>query len=825
MGAISVLGVDVDTTGLQRAQGVVSSLSQAMQETAARATSVERAFMATDGVMQRFIADLDRAIPGIEDYAAAMQKARSDSEAYAEALQKVAATSEEISAPSIDPGQINSATAQINSYDQAINKLASDAEEAQQALSGLGAKSFGKGGIPQIPVLGPTSPIGGNAAAIASDMEKVATQSKGAAQALVETGVAAEKAAVGLRSPAASMRELLVLIHEAASGNWRRVPGSALIEVQNVAGVQGAIAVLGVLAATAVTVGSGFAVLNNQLSRAFGKDSDLSKGLGLTKDQIDKLKEDEVSLGVTFGDRFKATFETMFDDLKKAMSEQGKAAQSAFNGISDFLAAWFPKVVGWWAGLFSASIKVLTDFESAVIGTFGNVFIGLYNAVAPAITKLFEVLRGPLNAYIDGFNAVFHLKIPDVPAVNFQPMKEVSHAAFTDIAKDAANTFKQVSSSTTSYLDGLFPRIEDRARKDRIKEIQDDLGKGKRGAVPTDTALNSLVSDISQVQAAYDKLSANISKGLGDISIETPLADLEKKDLEALKALRPQFEAAEKALHDAKTTAQKDAAQQALDSLKTQQSEIMKDFKNAGSEAGKEFLAGFQATGKLDVSKLQLSGNDYEAAVYAEQIKLTAQSNKLKSDGYLLTKQELDAQTAIVRAKAEGIVKDNQDQAVIDKQVQIQQQAQALAKVQSAIDTGSYENYQLAVKINDLRKEGKIFDDAKLQNLAQQEVAEQRIADLENIRIARLKAISETSSLDKASSSLDSASDSFWTNFLANGNKAFGTLGTSLKQIFTSVAADGLRAGFEPVLNYLKDTLRDVFSSVFEGVKNRFQAS
>lgn len=176
-----------------------------------------------------------------------------------------------------------------------------------------------------------------------------------AAAASVESATVQVAAHGAVGASSLQVRESLVLLREAARGNWTRFGGSITI----LAGAFGLLeTVLIPVAAVLGAVAAGFAVAENQINQ---HPIDLTQGFGLDDTQIARLTEkfgDATAIHVTFWDTVKATFQVGWNDIGTKDSE----------GMGKLEAGW-----NWYVGV------VETYYEDLIGGT-----IGVVRAVAEA---------------------------------------------------------------------------------------------------------------------------------------------------------------------------------------------------------------------------------------------------------------------------------------------------------------------------------------------------------------------------------------------------------------------------------------------------------
>lgn len=333
------------------------------------------------------------------------------------------------------------------------------------------------------------------AAATVTAQEAVATAT--AESAAVQ--VAANEAVTG---SSIKVRESLVLLREASRGNWTRFAGSVSI----LAGAFGLLqTVIVPLVVVAATLGAVFLVAENQINQSSG---DLTRGLGLTADQLAKVKDRYV----TFMDTFKATFQVLGTDMSSALGAAGGVWQSTLNA----LAYTGQTVLMFLAGAFKGTFDAIGAVWKLLPAAIGDALISTANATISAVQWMInEVIQG-INYVSDKANsaseAVGGSKLfGAIGSVDLGQIKNTfagaGNAAAASFTQALVNGFKSGSNSVPKF----FSDVADQARKDAIANIMKEAGKPKGGG-EVDGAQKQLTETENQL-AAQTKLNAAVAGG------------------------------------------------------------------------------------------------------------------------------------------------------------------------------------------------------------------------------------------------------------------------------------------------------------------------
>ena len=456
-------------------------------------------------------------------------------------------------------------------------------------------------------------------------------------------------------------------------------------------------------------------------------------------------------------------------------------------------------------------VKFFTDMGSAIGGVIYNALVPAFNAVLPAFNAFINAIRGPLNAVIDAFNIGQTAKVPEIPKVDFKPLQQNSHVAFNQIGADISATYKSAYDQAYSYAEGFSSRAEDRARKDRIKLIQEDLGDPKKGR--EDPNIAGFQAQLIDYQTQSTKLEALRAANVGNADYETT----------AIGQLAEAYDKTKKAFADyveAKASKNALAARQAKDAA----DQALKDYKDQQAEAENLAKQSFQSQGKAAAASATATDGAFAGAVVAEQYKLVEQRVELKREGANLDDAENAKllQRNDILNRAFKIVTDTQSAQRDALNQSIDGTAKEQAAQQKALNSNDYEAYQLATAKYQLEQKYALLKGDELDKAARELVAQQKLTEEQKTQAAQLKSVSLDTSVNSAASSLNAASNKFWANVVVDGGAAFQTLGQDLTNIFRSTVADGLKAGFQPVLSWLQDGLKSAVSSVFTGVRDSF---
>jgi hypothetical protein len=246
--------------------------------------------------------------------------------------------------------------------------------------------------------------------------------------------VAAHEAVAG---SSIKIRESLVLLREASVGNFTRMAGSASI----LAAAFGLVnTVLLPALAIGAALGAVFLVATQQINKGSG---DLTKGLGLTADQLDRVKQRTV----TFGDTVKATFQVLIKDTVDLWGQKNiDAVVAAFNYIVKFVAGSIATVIGVVVGAVWSIEEAWKSLPTWLGGSnksfsFGDVGKAFMSGVADA-------RKSVLNFYSDVADQARKNRVAEILKEAGKPGRTPGQGEVDRAAKQLTETQNQLTAQT-----------------------------------------------------------------------------------------------------------------------------------------------------------------------------------------------------------------------------------------------------------------------------------------------------------------------------------------------------------------------------------------
>lgn len=265
------------------------------------------------------------------------------------------------------------------------------------------------------------------------------------------------------------VRETLVAVREIARGDFTRLAGSLSILAQAFGVLYAALVPIAVIA---VVVGGALALVKNQINEGVNGSGDLTRSLGLTADQLERVKDRYV----TFGDTIKAVFQVIGERLSGAGI--GHAWQSFWDGVAWVIEQTMEYVVGTVLGgvrIIEEAWKIMPTFLGGEGSTAGIDF-------AKAFKSGLDDAKSALNN--------FYSDVANVARQN----------AVDRILKQAGKEPKTAQDSAVNQADKMLQQINDQTAAYGKYDQALLQGSATLGTVldqqKTDSALKSVIAKI-----------------------------------------------------------------------------------------------------------------------------------------------------------------------------------------------------------------------------------------------------------------------------------------------------------------------------------------
>lgn len=245
----------------------------------------------------------------------------------------------------------------------------------------------------------------------------------------------------------------------------------------------------GPLLAAAAAVGVTFGVATQQINKNVGE---IGAGMGLTAEEIEKVRAN----GVTMGDTFKATFQVIGDAINQVFGPTLKAAKAA---IADFyqkgvdgVVSYVKTMVGAYYGAFGA-IKAVWGMLPAALG----------DAAISAANLVISGIEGMINKAVSGLNMVIGVanslgaNITLISPVQLARIENQYAGAMESVAKAGTEAFNSYAARGRAAVDGVFLAIAQQS-------IRNSLGRAEANDKATEAAQRGTRAIRDQTSALDD---------------------------------------------------------------------------------------------------------------------------------------------------------------------------------------------------------------------------------------------------------------------------------------------------------------------------------
>lgn len=302
------------------------------------------------------------------------------------------------------------------------------------------------------------------------------------------------------------------------------------------------VALLTPIALVAGAAAAGFALLHRELSKGYPKD--ITEGLDLTEEQLDRVKHKTV----TMGDTFMATVEVMGRYLSSGpLGDALDAVNRSWNAWLDDLTKNTVTEVATIVGVFTGAYKFIIENWRNFPAAFGSLFAMGVNIALEAVERL-------VNGAVKGLNSIFAVMrlapqwswLPNLQEVDLDGFKMQVSGAAEFMGKAFKASVTDEIARATKGMERLGKEIgsaaEKRAADRALKEAKDPnkSSAGRKGPADRsderlaqyEAALAAARAEELQAQLALvedTKARAALEKEILDVQLVEKRADLDRQ--------------------------------------------------------------------------------------------------------------------------------------------------------------------------------------------------------------------------------------------------------------------------------------------------------
>jgi hypothetical protein len=372
-----------------------------------------------------------------------------------------------------------------------------------------------------------------------------ATTTEALAAAQVELAVAHE--AVAAAAAEATVAE--VALAEAATAEATAASAAAAATTTALAPI--GVILAGIAVAAGIAFGA-FKLLQSDLQPDIDK---FVAGLGLTKKEVEDLKD----TSITFGDVMKGVWKTIADHT---IADEGLRSFKSF-AINQFVLLLkagvdvFAELYGDIVGTYRAVKDVWTQFPAA----FGDIFYSGVNLAINAINGLVQKGLSLLNSFVDEANKLPFVNIAHAAVAPIEALRNQYAGAagkmISDVRGEIAKATSEAKSAANSIVDETINNILG-AAEDRIGAKADHAAAKAKKAKEEVDHLAKALDQLQHLLFLFDNAKVEIDQG-SLFSSEGPsldkmfgkLPDFGAQILDALRAITDQAVVTGQALSDA----------------------------------------------------------------------------------------------------------------------------------------------------------------------------------------------------------------------------------------------------------------------------------
>lgn len=228
------------------------------------------------------------------------------------------------------------------------------------------------------------------------------------------------------------------------------------------------------LIAVGAAVAGGFALMNRELSKGFPKD--VTVGLGLTEEQLERVK----GKTVTMGDVWKSTLQVMGKYLMQGpLGDAFKWLAKTWNDTLNFLAKAAFENTALIVGLFLGTYRTIVNNWRSFPAALGGIFVMAYNGIIDETQRFLNAQILAINTALAGMrilNPALRV-IPDIAEVDLSRFKGRVNSAANVVGSSFAANFMQAREDAKAGMRQIGKEISDGALKIRQAEILKQAGK------------------------------------------------------------------------------------------------------------------------------------------------------------------------------------------------------------------------------------------------------------------------------------------------------------------------------------------------------------
>lgn len=230
------------------------------------------------------------------------------------------------------------------------------------------------------------------------------------------------------------------------------------------------------LAAVGAGAAAAFGLMHRELSKGFPKD--ITEGLNLTEEQLERVE----SRTVTMGDTFKATLDVMGKYLMQGPVGDGiRWLDEKWDALLDFMAKAAFEGTARIMGLFLGAYRFIVANWRNFPAVMGSVFAMAVNAALEAIERLVNASARSLNTLFDLLRMLpQYAWLPRIPEADLSRFKMDVSGAFDFMRMSAQASVEGATQDVRDGLNRIGSEISSGALANARKRALDEAGKARK---------------------------------------------------------------------------------------------------------------------------------------------------------------------------------------------------------------------------------------------------------------------------------------------------------------------------------------------------------
>lgn len=207
-----------------------------------------------------------------------------------------------------------------------------------------------------------------------------------------------------------------------------------------------------------------------------GNTDDMTKGMGLTEKQLERVKKAGVDTAVTIGDTFFAFFDVVGQRLTSAFDGPLKWLADAWKATLDFITNAGYNAIKYFIAGWTGAINAVIKSWRLLPGAIGDAFVTVVNASLRGIQWLINKAIEGINYVINFANSALGTNLGTLGNVDLGQMANQFAGEGAKFGNALVTGFAEGAKAGAGAVDRFFDDVAKNARDRRRKAIQEAAG-------------------------------------------------------------------------------------------------------------------------------------------------------------------------------------------------------------------------------------------------------------------------------------------------------------------------------------------------------------